>query len=127
MSNLLTSQFWLNQTPDLLIPAMEYLLLGLIFFFLIASIACFVLKNRGGFYALLWKKLLNFFVFNAIVGAILFFFNQETVPFLSARIWFIFWAIGLIVWGIFIVVYAQQLPAKKKSMDKEKEYKKYLP
>jgi len=127
MSNLLTLQFWFNQRPDLLIPAMEKLLLGLIIFFIIASIVFFILQKRKGFYGPLWKKLLSFCVSSAVIGVLLNFFSEELVPFLSARIWFAFWAVGMIIWAVFIIIYARQLPSKKRQFAQEKEFKKYLP
>jgi glucan phosphoethanolaminetransferase (alkaline phosphatase superfamily) len=105
----------------------EKLLLGLIALFLLASIACFILKKQKNLYSLLWKKLMNFFISNTLVGAVLFFFNQEIVPFLSARIWFALWVIGMIVWISFIILYAKQLPARKEQLKKEREFKKYIP
>ncbi|MDD4901574.1 MAG: hypothetical protein PHE24_00340 [Patescibacteria group bacterium] len=127
MSNLLIAQFWFNQSPGALIPAMALLLLGIIIFFLLAAIVSFILCQRKGFYRPLWYKTMNFFASNAIIGVVLYFFSQQMIPFLSARIWFAFWAIGMAAWMILIIIYAKKLPAKKKLLNQEKIFKKYLP
>ncbi|MDD5527901.1 MAG: hypothetical protein PHO56_02885 [Patescibacteria group bacterium] len=127
MNNLLTAQFWFNQSPDSLIPAMQNLLLAIIAFFLAAAVACFFLKKRQGFYKPFWNKLSIFFISNFIIGALLDFFSLELVPFLSARIWFALWVIGMVVWIVFIVIYAKRLPDKKRQFIAEQNYKKYIP
>jgi hypothetical protein len=127
MSNLLTAQFWFNQFPSPLIPSTAKFLLGIIIFFLLVSIISLLLKNRKGFYRPLWGKVLNFFISNAIIGVLLYFFSQQMIPFLSARFWFALWAIGIIIWAVFIIIYTKKLFAKKKQFAQEKEFKKYLP
>ena len=127
MSTLLTAQFWLNPSPGLMTLAMERLLLAVIAVFILVSIACLILKNRKDFYKKLWIKLLTFFISNVIVGGALLFFNHEIIPFLSARAWYALWAIGMIVWAVFIILYAKKLPALKKQFALEKEFKKYIP
>lgn len=127
MSNLLSAQFWFNQYPDPLIPSTEKLLIGIIIVFAAAAIACYILKNRKDFYQILYGKVLGLFVFNAIVGALICFFDQQMIPFLSARLWFVIWGIEMIVWAALIIVYARKLPAKKQKMKEEKEFKKYIP
>lgn len=127
MSNLLSTNFWFNQYPDALIPSMAKLIIVIIAIFLLASLAFYILKKGKGFYKILYRKFFTFFIVNAIIGAILFFFCQQMVPFLSARIWFLFWVIGMLIWLIFIVRYAKKLPAKKKQAEVQEKFKKYLP
>jgi hypothetical protein len=127
MSNLFTAQFWFNQYPDVLIPPMARLLLIIIALFIVSAVVFFFLNKHKGFFRKLWEKIMYFSVFNAIVGALLYFFSQQLIPFLSARLWFAVWGIEIIVWAIFIIVYAQQLPDKKKKLMQEKEFKKYIP
>jgi hypothetical protein len=127
MSAYLNPQFWLNPGPGLMTSIAERLLIGEIIIFILATILCFIFKRKKGLYRLFWVKLFNFFLSNALVGALLLFINQELILFLSARAWFAIWWIGMIVWIIFIVNYAKKLPEKKTQIEKEKEYKKYLP
>ncbi|OGF24220.1 hypothetical protein A3H66_02200 [Candidatus Falkowbacteria bacterium RIFCSPLOWO2_02_FULL_45_21] len=78
-------------------------------------------------YAAVWRVLYYFFLTNAIIGLILLFFNYEMVPFLSARFWFLFWGAGMIVWLFFIYKIIIKIPHKKEQLEKEKEFKKYIP
>jgi len=78
-------------------------------------------------YAALWSNFYYLFLTNAVVGLILAFFNYEMVPFLSARFWFLLWGAGLVVWLIFIGKIITKIPQKRAQLEKEKEFKKYLP
>jgi predicted membrane-bound dolichyl-phosphate-mannose-protein mannosyltransferase len=124
---IISSQFWLNPQPEVFASNSRTLLLGLIAFFILLSAAAFIFKMRKSFYRKLLATIFNFSLVNVLVGATLFFFNYEQVPFLSSRFWYLLWAGGMIVWAVFIVRYSEKLPQKKKEMIKEAEYKKYLP
>jgi multisubunit Na+/H+ antiporter MnhG subunit len=91
------------------------------------AIASLILKRKKDFYRTLWGKTFTFFVVNAIIGTAINFFRQEIIPFLSARIWIGLWIVGSIAWIALIISYAKKLPDKKKELEKEKEFKKYLP
>jgi len=127
MNNLLTAHFWLDQFPEPLIPSMANTLIAVILVFIILTIIGIVISRRRGFYAPLFKKITAFGITNSIFGALLFLFCQQMIPFLSARAWFALWAIGIIAWTYFIVRYANKLPAKKKQIEEELKFKKYLP
>jgi hypothetical protein len=127
MNNFFNSQFWFSQRPGLFVPIFRNFLIGLIAFFIITDITSFVLKTKKKFLSKLWLKIFNFSLANAIIAAFLLFFNYELIPFLSARFWFILWVLGMIIWIVFIVLYAKKLPAKKKEIEQEREYKKYIP
>ncbi|HTX87091.1 MAG TPA: hypothetical protein VMC41_03425 [Candidatus Nanoarchaeia archaeon] len=127
MSNLLTVQFWFNQSPGPLINSSRYILLGSIGFFILAALIAFFLKKRRDFYQPFWGKLMISFIANAIIGVLLYFFSQQMIPFLSARLWFLLWGIGFAAWMILIIAYVKQLPAKRKKFLAEREYQKYIP
>jgi hypothetical protein len=127
MNAYFNPQFWFNPGPGLMTSVAERLLIGEIVIFIIVAILCFIFKRKKGLYKVLWSKLFNFFINNALIGAVLLFINQELVLFLSARAWFVIWWIGIIIWAIFIINYAKKLPEKKIQFAKEKEFKKYLP
>ncbi len=127
MSNFLTLQFWFDQNPAPLIPSMARLLLAIIVVFLIAAVVCYILYRRKGFYRPLWYKIMNFCAGDAVIGLILYFFSQQMIPFLSMKLWYGLWAILMIGWAIVIAVYGKKLPAKRKLLDQEKMFKKYLP
>jgi amino acid transporter len=127
MSNLLSPQFWLNQRPDILTAGSRNAVIAVISAFFLLAAASLILKLRKSFYRRLYEKFFHFFISNFLIGAMLFFFSQEMIPLLSSRFWYILWALIMGAWLTFIVKYAKTLPEKKKELEKEKNYKKYLP
>jgi drug/metabolite transporter (DMT)-like permease len=127
MKNLFTAQFWFNQQPGSFIPSTQNIILIIIAIFAAMAVAAYFLSKKKWFYKPLFQKLFSFFVCNAIVFALLDFFAEEYVPFLSARFWILLWAVAMIVWLSFIFAYAKKFPAKKEQLVREQEYKKYLP
>jgi hypothetical protein len=127
MKNLLTAQFWFNQQPGVFIPSTQTAILIIIALFAVLAVTAYFLSKKKWFYKPLFQRLLTFFVCNAIIAALLDFFTEEYVPFLSARFWILLWAIVMIVWLGFIVAYAKKFPVKKEQLAREQEYKKYLP
>lgn len=127
MGHFFYPQFWFNQRPDLLSAGSRNALIAFICALFLAAIIGFILKRRKDFYRRLYGKLFNFFLSNALIGAILLFFCQEQIPLLSSRFWYLLWVLGLAVWLGFIIKYAKTLPEKKKQSLREQEFKKYLP
>lgn len=127
MNNLLSTTFWFNQRPGELISFWKNAVLASIVVFFALAITAFILKKRGGIYARLFEKILNFSSTNACVGLLLFFFNSEMIPLLSSRFWYLLWAIGSIIWLFFIGKYTLSLPVKKKELEKQRVFEKYLP
>jgi hypothetical protein len=127
MNDFFTVSFWFNRSPGMLAPTTGKLLLGIIIFFLLLSVVFFILKNQKGFYRPLLGKFLVFFATNAAIGAVLYFFRQQIIPFLSSRIWSGLWLVGMIAWVALIIRYAKELPDKKRQLTEEREFKKYLP
>ena len=68
-----------------------------------------------------------FFTVNAVVGLMLLFFTYELVPILSARFFFLFWLIEMIIWLASIWKVYKKVPEIKKAKEEEKEFKKYIP
>ena len=129
MGNFLTWNFWFSARPGAFTGLSLKIVLGLIFLLIILSIASGVIKKRwsGGLYSSFWSSLYTFFLTNAIIGLLLTFFNYEMVPFLSSRFWFLLWAISMLVWLFFIFRIIMKIPGKRAQMEKEKEFKKYIP
>lgn len=127
MNNLLSPVFWFNQRPGLLIPLWRNTLLASIAIFFILAVVAFLLKKRGGVYARLWERIFSFSSANTFVVLLLFFFNSEMIPVLSSRFWYVLWVIGAVIWAFFIIKYALSLPIKKKEIEKQREFEKYLP
>lgn len=127
MSHFFSAQFWFNQRPDLLSSGSKTVLIGFIVFCLVFLIIAIFFRFKKGFYGRFWGKLISFFVSNALIGAVLFFFCQQLIPLLSSRFWFILWTVGMIFWLTLIALYVKKLPAKKEELAKERELKKYIP
>ncbi len=125
--NLFNPAFWFNQRPELLIPFWRNSLIASLILFLILAIFAFLFKKKGGLYSKLWERLFNLSSTSLFIGLALLFFNDQMIPVLSARFWYLLWAIGLIIWSYFIIRYATTLPNKKKDLEKKREFEKYLP
>lgn len=129
MGNFLTLNFWFNLRPGVFTGFSLKVILGFIFLLIILAMMAGLGKQRWAksLYAGLWHSLYHFFLTNAIIGLILTFFNYEMVPFLSARFWLLLWGVSLVIWLFFIYRIIIKIPQKKARLEKEKEFKKYLP
>ncbi|MBI2459490.1 MAG: hypothetical protein HYV53_02975 [Parcubacteria group bacterium] len=129
MGNFLTWNFWFSPRPGAFMASSLKVVLGFIIFLIIFSIVSGIIKKKWfkGLYAAFWSGLYGFFLTNAIIGLLLTFFNYEMVPFLSARFWFLLWAISMLIWLFFIYKLAAKIPEKRAQMEKEKQFKKYIP
>ncbi len=127
MTNLLTIRFWFNLRPESLIPLTQNMFLGLIAFLILVSIILIFIKRKPGLYRGFFKKLYTFCLSNAFIGAILFFFNYEIIPFFSARFWLGLWALVMIAWLALILKKLRKIPKQKKQQEVDKELNKYLP
>lgn len=129
MGNFLTWNFWFSARPGAFTGWSLKVVLGFIILLIILSIASGVIKKRWSksLYSSFWSGLYAFFLTNAAIGLVLTFFNYEMVPFLSSRFWFLFWVIGMLVWLFFIYRLVIKIPGKRARLEKEKEFKKYIP
>lgn len=129
MSNLLSIKFWFNLRPGLLTPVFAKTLTGLIIFFLVSGIV-FYLINRSkkyNLYSPIWTSLSAFGFTNFAIGLVVWFFNYELIPLLSARFWFLLWGAGILAWAIMIYLMLPKIRAKKEQAKEKQEYKKYIP
>ena len=128
MSNLFKPSFWFNIRPDALLPVFEK---GLIAFIVILAILFgifkFLKKIKKGAYTKIYEALASLFFTNTLIGIFLYFFAYEMVPLLSARFWFLIWGIEMAVWMFFIIRKLIEIPKIKEQIQKEKEFKKYIP
>ncbi|MDD4901011.1 MAG: hypothetical protein PHS62_02780 [Patescibacteria group bacterium] len=129
MGNVLTLNFWFNLRPGVLLGASFKILLGFIVLLAAVAVIAAIGKKRWGqgLYSSFWKSLYGFSLTNAAIGLMLAWFNYEMVPFLSARFWFLLWAIGILTWTFFLLRTVSRIPQKKARLEKEREFKKYLP
>lgn len=129
MGNFLTLNFWFSSRPGVFISTSLKIILGFIFLLIILTVVTSIGKRKwvGSLYANFWNSLYYFFLTNAIIGLLLTFFNYEMVPFLSARFWLLLWGVSLLIWLVFIGRVVIKIPQKKAQLEKEKEFKKYIP
>lgn len=129
MGNFLTLNFWFSLRPGVFVGLSLKIILGFIFLLIVLAFASGIGKKRWvkSLYAGLWRGLYYFFLTNATIGLILTFFNYEMVPFLSARFWFLLWVASMVIWLVFIYRAIIKIPQKKARLEKEKEFKKYIP
>ena len=129
MGNFLTWNFWFNLRPGAFIGLSFKIVLGFIALLIILTIVSGLIKRKWSksLYACFWSSLYVFFLTNVVIGLLLTFFNYEMVPFLSARFWFLLWLIGMLVWLFFIYKIMIKIPQKKALLEKEREFKKYIP
>lgn len=127
--NLLKLSFWFSLRPIPLLPTYDKIFTGFVVLLGLSLIASFFIKKayQKNIYSRIFNEAYSFFFTNFGLGLLLLFFNYEAVPLLSARFWFILWAIEMGIWGYLIAVSAKEIPDKKEQFKKEKEYNKYLP
>jgi len=129
MGNFLTWNFWFSARPGAFTGFSLKIVLGFIFLLIVLSVASGIIKKRWSksLYSSFWGSIYALFLTNAVIGLLLTFFNYEMVPFLSSRFWFLLWAIGILIWlGVIFRVVAK-IPEKRARLEKEKEFKKYIP
>jgi len=127
MTNLLTWRFWFALRPENLTLFAQKSFIAVLIIFVILAFFMLLAKRRATIYRGLFKRLYTFFISNLVIGAFLFFFNYETVPFFSARFWLGLWGLTMLTWLIFILKKLKTIPLQRKQQEQEKELKKYLP
>lgn len=84
-------------------------------------------KKQNPPLAKLLRKISKMFSTMALLGFVLLFFSYEQTYFLGSRFWFLLWFVGLVVWAVFVVLYAvRKMPREKEQMEKKKKFLKYL-
>lgn len=129
MGNFLTLNFWFSLRPGAFTSGSLKIVLGFIILLIILAVVSVIIKKRWGkgLYSAFWASLFSFSWANAFIGFLLTFFNYEMVPFLSSRFWFLLWGIGMAVWLGFIIKAMVKIPQRRALLEKEKEFKKYIP
>lgn len=128
MNKFFNLNFWFNMRPG---SADSKFMFGFVIFIAVLAIFAFIftlLKNRQrSLYFKIWQKLQMFCLTNFGISLLLLFFVYEHIPVLSARFIILFWVLSMIVWLVFIVRTITKIPELRNKLEKEKEYKKYIP
>ena len=128
MHNFFSLKYWFDLRPEALANTGQRYFLSFIIVLLGLTITSGILKaKQKSLYNKIWKKFNSFFLTNFIISLLLLFFTYEMVPFLSARFWFLLWGLSILVWIFFIGKEFIKIPKIKQEIEKEKEYKKYIP
>ena len=129
MKNFFSLHFWTNMRPGSLTAFSQSVFLLFILILAILLFASWIIKKqkRKSLFNRIWRKLSSFSLTNIIISIFLLFFTYENLPFLSMRLWFLLWGLGMLVWLFFIFKEILNLPNIKKEMTKEEEFKKYIP
>jgi len=63
-----------------------------------------------------------------ILGAVLYFFSFEQIRLFGSRFWYLFWLIGIIVWGFFLLRFVKRtIPELRAHEALKAEHRKYFP
>ncbi|MFA5413740.1 MAG: hypothetical protein WC348_04365 [Patescibacteria group bacterium] len=127
---LLDLNFWFALRPTALSEKTTIILAIGFAVFLVLGIICGFLaktKKQNPPMVKLLRKFKKMFSTMAVVGFIVLFFTYEQIYLLGSRFWFLAWFIGLVVWVVFIVLYAaRKMPKEKDELEKKQKYLKYL-
>lgn len=98
---------------------------------LLAVALVYIKFTRGDWkrtlYRMTYENAFSFSLVNFLIGLYLWFVTDQVVPVLSARIWFLFWFIEMIVWAYFIHKDYQKVPDRRRELEGKKDIKKYTP
>lgn len=128
MEKFFTIGFWFAQNPGALEGVARKLFLALlIVLFVGIFVFTYLKRKKSGLYFKIWRSLRSFSLANLVIGMLLFFFTEQSIPVLSSRFWFILWAIGIGTWSYFITKRFLKIPEIKEEREKQKEFNKYIP
>jgi O-antigen ligase len=128
---LISWNFWFNMRPAPLMSLYENILIGMIAFFLLATVLFFIkkknLKRKKNQFLPAWRQLYYFSATNVVLGGLLWFFNHQMIPFFSSRFWFPVWFLEMIIWLFFIATIFKKLPERIRAREQKEQYNKYIP
>jgi drug/metabolite transporter (DMT)-like permease len=126
---ILSWSFWFNSRPEPLSSLSQ----NGILVFAVLMVAMFIIikiitgRKQKTIYYKFWLKLASFGLTNAILGFLFWFFSFEMIPMLSAKFLLALWGIMMIIWTVFLIKYLRRIPKRREIIQKEKEFKKYIP
>lgn len=129
MNNLISWNFWFNGWPEPINHLGLQIIAGLcLLLFVIALIIHLeAYPQRWSIYKPSLKRLLPFCFTNILIAFYIVFINDQVIPILRARAWYIVWLIIAIIWLVVIIKKAISRLKKKETLAKEAEIKKYIP
>jgi O-antigen/teichoic acid export membrane protein len=86
------------------------------------------LAKNPGYKKSFYKKLIGFGWTSSIVGLLFILFRETRAMYLGSRFWLLLWAIGVLVWAIYLLFYYLiTIPKIKKKKEENAEFSKWLP
>ena len=129
MQNLISLAFWFNSRPELIGSNGEKTLVAIATILLIIALIIFVkaYSSAWSVYRPTLQRIIPFSITNAIISLYFLFLNDQIIPVLRARYWYVIWALIALAWIYGIIRNALKRARRKESLTQEAEKKKYLP
>ena len=128
MNKFLDLHFWFNIRPGNLSSNALLVITVILAIFLAGTIiSSFSKFKKRNLYFKIWRRINVFCLSNFIVGLFLLFFAYESLVMLSMRFLFLLWFLGIGVWLGFIIKDLTKIPEIREKMNKEEEFRKYIP
>jgi len=85
-------------------------------------------KERDRYVEAIIGRIANLLISMGALGLVWFFFTFEQIPLLGSRFWFLVWLLGLVVWAVYIAIFAyRKVPELRQADHDRKERMKYFP
>jgi hypothetical protein len=129
LQNLISIAFWFNARPEPVGYYGQQFLWSMIAIFSIASIVIAIkaYPEAWHIYKKSLVKLSNFLLGNSLIALYILFVNDQIIPVLRARYWYIIWILISLVWLFFIFKDFKRRNSKRSEAIHNSELKKYLP
>ena len=128
MMELLTLSYWFKLRPEPFGLLGQSILIIAFFVFLAGSIISWRYYQRKiPVYHKVWSAVFSLCLTNVIIAALWFFFDNQMVPILMTKIWYLLWLISLMIWIVMIIKRLKRVPVRQQELAQQKEFNKYLP
>lgn len=133
LSQLLRLDFWLDAYPGTLSPRFELIFLIILIvnyglFFLIKQRSNSYNKKKSFILGKFFGRVANLFLTLAVTFTFIFFFRYEGIPILGGRFWMLFWVLGGLGWGIYLIHrFRTDIPEMIAEANARRRFENYLP
>lgn len=130
LNKLTNFHYLFSPYPDMGFSWLMRIVLLVIF---LGAIALALLSARQNKKALgpikkVWKKWQVWGWTTGAIGLLLIFFREVNAIYLSSRGYLLIWLVAVAIWAILIIIYwKKKVPAKKKLIQEQEEFNKWLP
>lgn len=130
LSKLTNLHYLFSPYPDM---GFSWLMRSILLITFVGAIVLALLSGRQNKKALgpikkVWKKWQVWGWTVGLMGLLLIIFREVNAIYLSSRGWLLTWLLVATIWAIFIIIYwKRKVPAKKKLLQEQEEFNKWLP